>query len=85
MASKVLMGDMPELVENIPNNLNNEIYSLYSCALVNRYWCKMSIPILWKDPFSLEQRPSFISSYFSSLGEDENIVLKEYGINKEFS
>ncbi|KAF0490036.1 hypothetical protein F8M41_022001 [Gigaspora margarita] len=64
MASKVLMGNMPELVENIPNNLNNEIYSLYSCALVNRHLCKMSIPILWKDPFSLERRPSFISSYF---------------------
>ncbi|KAF0457822.1 hypothetical protein F8M41_001105 [Gigaspora margarita] len=30
MASKILMGDMPELMENILKHLNNEIYSLYS-------------------------------------------------------
>ncbi|KAF0541527.1 hypothetical protein F8M41_005297 [Gigaspora margarita] len=35
MASKIHMGDMPELMENIFNNLNNEICSLYSCALNN--------------------------------------------------
>ncbi|KAF0530824.1 hypothetical protein F8M41_011990 [Gigaspora margarita] len=39
MASKIFMGDMPELMENILNNLKNEFYSLYSCALVNRHWC----------------------------------------------
>ncbi|KAF0382461.1 hypothetical protein F8M41_011917 [Gigaspora margarita] len=36
MASKIFMGDIPELMEIILNNLNNEIYSLYSCALVSR-------------------------------------------------
>ncbi|KAF0407962.1 hypothetical protein F8M41_008677 [Gigaspora margarita] len=35
MASKMLMGDMPELMENILKHLNNEIYSLYSCALIS--------------------------------------------------
>ncbi|KAF0454741.1 hypothetical protein F8M41_001520 [Gigaspora margarita] len=29
----MLMGDMPELMENILNNLNREFNSLYSCAL----------------------------------------------------
>ncbi|KAF0469851.1 hypothetical protein F8M41_025486 [Gigaspora margarita] len=89
MASKMLMGDMPELMENILKHLNNEIYSLYSCALVNRHWCKMSIPILWQDPFSIQRRPLFIPIYFSSLGEDEKLFikecLKEFGINIEFS
>ncbi|KAF0555491.1 hypothetical protein F8M41_017214 [Gigaspora margarita] len=85
MASKIVTGDMPELMENILNNLNNEIYSLYSCALVSRHWCKMSIPILWQDPFSFNQSPLFISKYFSSLGEDEKFSLKECGINTEFS
>ncbi|RIB16816.1 hypothetical protein C2G38_2188958 [Gigaspora rosea] len=85
MASKILMGDMPELMEDNLNNLDNEIYSLYSCVLVNRYWCKMSIPILWQDPFSFDRSPLFISNYFSSLGEYEKIILKECGINEEFS
>ncbi|RIB08022.1 hypothetical protein C2G38_2212742, partial [Gigaspora rosea] len=91
MASKILVADMPELMENIFNNLNNEITrsSLRSCALVNRYWCKMAVPILWQDPFSSVQRPLFISKYFSSLEEDEKLGLKEFleerGINEEFS
>ncbi|RIB15494.1 hypothetical protein C2G38_2192260 [Gigaspora rosea] len=62
----MFMGNMPELMENILKHLNNEIYSLYSCALI------FIIPI-----------------YFSSLGEDEKLVvkkcLKEFGINIEFS
>ncbi|KAF0555470.1 hypothetical protein F8M41_017193 [Gigaspora margarita] len=33
MASRIFMGNMPELMEDILNNLNNDIYSLYSCAL----------------------------------------------------
>ncbi|KAF0557809.1 hypothetical protein F8M41_012266 [Gigaspora margarita] len=34
MASKIFMGDMPELMENILNNVNDdEFYTLYSCAL----------------------------------------------------
>ncbi|RIB15488.1 hypothetical protein C2G38_2192249 [Gigaspora rosea] len=89
MASKILMGDMPELMENILKHLNNEIDSLYSCALVNRHWCKMSIPILWKDPFSIKRRSLFIPIYFSSFGENEKLIikecLKELGINIEFS
>ncbi|KAF0492918.1 hypothetical protein F8M41_021515 [Gigaspora margarita] len=54
MASKIFTGSMPELMEKILNNLhvNNEFNSLYSCTLVNRHWCKVSIPILWQNPFS---------------------------------
>ncbi|KAF0541553.1 hypothetical protein F8M41_005324 [Gigaspora margarita] len=84
MASKILMGDILELVENILNNLNNEIYSLHSCALVSRNWCKLSIPLLWQNPFSIDQSSSFISQYFSSLDENEKIILNEYGINIKF-
>jgi len=75
---------MPELLENFLNHLNNEIDSLYSCALVSRHLCKISIPILWQDPFSFDQNPLFISQYFSSLDENEKLGLKEYGINIEF-
>ncbi|RIB26323.1 hypothetical protein C2G38_277137 [Gigaspora rosea] len=89
MASKIFMGNMPELMEKILSNLNNEVYTLYSCALVSRHWCKMSIPILWKDPFSFEQNTLFISKYFSSLDENEKLRLKEslriYKINIEIS
>ncbi|KAF0547181.1 hypothetical protein F8M41_000751 [Gigaspora margarita] len=85
MPSKIFTGDMPELMESILNNLNNEFNSLYSCALVSRHWCKISIPILWQDPFSFRKSSLFISKYFSSLDEDEKFVLKECGINTESS
>ncbi|KAF0542523.1 f-box domain-containing protein [Gigaspora margarita] len=81
MSSKMFM---PELMEIVFNNLNNEIYSLYSCALVSRHWCKMSIPFLWQNPFSFCQNPLFISQYFSYLDENEKSVLKECGINVKF-
>ncbi|RIB13442.1 hypothetical protein C2G38_1734847 [Gigaspora rosea] len=84
MASKILTGDMIELMDNILNNLDNEISSLHSCALVSRYWCKLSIPLLWQNPFSIDQSSSFIFQYFSSLEETEKIILKEYGININF-
>ncbi|KAF0496458.1 hypothetical protein F8M41_020980 [Gigaspora margarita] len=85
MASKMFTGGMPELMDVILNNLNNDSYSLYSCTLVNRYWCKMSIPVLWKDPFSFKQKPLFISNYLSFLDKDEKFILKKLGINAEFS
>ncbi|KAF0479015.1 hypothetical protein F8M41_023923 [Gigaspora margarita] len=85
MASKTLKGDLPELMENILNNLNDDIHSLHSCTLVSRHWCKMSIPILWQEPFLVERKPLFISNYFSSLGEYEKFFLKRCGINEEFS
>ncbi|RIB20420.1 hypothetical protein C2G38_2080848, partial [Gigaspora rosea] len=45
----------------------------------------ISIPILWREPFEFSQSPLFISKYLSSLGECEKVILKEYGINKEFT
>ncbi|RIB20425.1 hypothetical protein C2G38_2179355 [Gigaspora rosea] len=44
MASKIHMGVMPELMENILNNLNNEICTLYSCALsfiISKYFSSL--------------------------------------------
>ncbi|KAF0561084.1 hypothetical protein F8M41_000109 [Gigaspora margarita] len=81
----MMMGDMPELMEIILNNLNNEFYSLYSCALVSRHWCKMTIPIIWQNPFSFDQNPLFISQYFSSFDENEKFGLEKYGINVNFA
>ncbi|KAF0488814.1 hypothetical protein F8M41_022179 [Gigaspora margarita] len=88
MASKIFMGNMPELMEKILNNLDKEIHSLYSCALVSRHWCEMSIPIIWRNPFSdYPFEPTFISIYISSFEDPEDDVksiLKEYGININF-
>ncbi|KAF0557800.1 hypothetical protein F8M41_012256 [Gigaspora margarita] len=84
MPSKLFMGDMPELIENILNHLNDKYYSLFSCALVNQHWYKMSIPIFWQNPFLFDSNLLFISEYFSSLDENDKFILKECGINAKF-
>ncbi|RIB22077.1 hypothetical protein C2G38_1031727 [Gigaspora rosea] len=88
MASKIFIGNMPELMEKILNNLDHKIRSLYSCALVSRHWCEMSIPIIWRNPFSFQVfKPMFISIYISSfkdLEDDVKSILKEYWININF-
>ncbi|GBB89116.1 hypothetical protein RclHR1_01580017 [Rhizophagus clarus] len=48
---------MSYLVEDcliiIFNELRKKPSSLYSCILVNKYWCHVAMPILWEDPFEL--------------------------------
>ncbi|GBC09205.1 hypothetical protein RclHR1_08690008 [Rhizophagus clarus] len=36
------------------NELKYDLNSLYSCILVNRLWCRVAIPILWKRNFDTE-------------------------------
>src|SRR6266498_1861173 len=46
---------MSQLVEDclriIFAELQDDSNSLYSCILVNRFWCRIGVPILWKNPF----------------------------------
>ncbi|RIB23743.1 hypothetical protein C2G38_2170420 [Gigaspora rosea] len=52
-----------------------------SCEPI-RYWCKIAIPILWQDPFSLEENYSIILKYISSLSEE---TLNESWLNEKIS
>src|ERR1043166_2731827 len=79
--SKLFSGNLPELTDHILQYLRNDIKSLYSCALVNRYFCRISIPILWEDPFSIECQEgylyNFLDIYFLFLNQDDK---KTFGI-----
>src|ERR1700722_6069439 len=47
---------------------------LYPCLLVNRYWCKNIIPLLWSHPFkglSSENRYKLIHTYLACLDREE--------------
>ncbi|RGB27596.1 hypothetical protein C1646_768921 [Rhizophagus diaphanus] len=79
--SKIFSGDIPEVMQNIIENLRDDIKSLYSCILINRNCCFLAIPLLWEDPFSVKYRNNlshhFIDTYFSFLNEnDKNKVNK---------
>jgi hypothetical protein len=69
-----------ECFSNVLSFLDNQC--LYSCLFVNKYWCSLSIPILWKDPFeSICMRPKLINTLLSCLNEEEISSLIPYAIN----
>src|ERR1051325_4093885 len=45
---------MSSLVEDCLRIIFSELQegSLYSCILVNRFWCQTGVRILWKDPYN---------------------------------
>src|ERR1044071_5666928 len=57
--------------------------SLYKCLFVNRYYCKLSIPTLWKNPFEFHSRPkaSLINTLLACLNAFEISSLIPYTIN----
>src|ERR1043166_7850642 len=79
--SKLLSGDLPELSTQIIRNLRNNISTLHSLTLVNRFWCRLAIPLLWEDPFSVKCQENYLSShfidtYFLFLNEDDKSKVK---------
>src|SRR5947199_2338486 len=75
--SKLFSGDLPEISTYIIQNLRNNFNTLYSLALVNRFWCRLAIPLLWEDPFSRKKLPShFIDSYFLFLSDSDKSRIK---------
>uniref|UniRef100_U9U6K3 F-box domain-containing protein n=1 Tax=Rhizophagus irregularis (strain DAOM 181602 / DAOM 197198 / MUCL 43194) TaxID=747089 RepID=U9U6K3_RHIID len=86
--SKICSGNLVELAEEIIQYLRDDISSLYSCILVNRLWCRIAIPLLWEDPFSVPtQKFDFIKILLRSLNdEDKTRLIVKYGFNNnEFS
>ncbi|RGB41506.1 hypothetical protein C1646_752063 [Rhizophagus diaphanus] len=62
--------------------LRIDFSTLYSCILVNRLWCHLTIPLLWENPFSItKQNYNFIGIYLHNLNGDLKAKLNEYKID----
>ncbi|CAG8476855.1 1655_t:CDS:2 [Diversispora eburnea] len=73
-----------ECIRNIILYLEDDRKSLYSCLRVNRFWCRNSVPILWKRPFEkriTKKGGKIIQTYLSSLNDQEKTILIENEIN----
>ncbi|GBB86052.1 hypothetical protein RclHR1_01250015 [Rhizophagus clarus] len=80
-------GDLPELLNEVIQHFNYDHRTLHSCILVNRLWCRLSIPLLWKNPFSIKfpKNYHYIEIYLYNLNGDDKTKLNEYAIyNKPF-
>ncbi|CAB4426532.1 unnamed protein product [Rhizophagus irregularis] len=80
--SKIFSGDLPELISEIIKYFHNDFSTLYSCILVNRLWCRLAIPLLWEDPFSIPTKNfNFIIIYLHNLNDNDlKTKLNEYEI-----
>src|SRR4051794_8821446 len=64
------------------NELKTDEVSLYSCLLVNKVWCNVVVPILWKEHSSFglwcyghESRNKFINTILSCLPSSSKQLL----------
>src|SRR5436853_6289785 len=79
---KMPLPSLPdECFSGILSYLDRE--SLYQCLFVNRYYCKFSIPVIWRDPFiaPTSEKLSLINTLLSCLNEDEISSLIPCAIN----
>ncbi|PKY51911.1 hypothetical protein RhiirA4_424860 [Rhizophagus irregularis] len=83
--SKVLLGNFPELTDDIIRYFQDDISTLHSCILVNKFWCQIAIPLLWKDPFSIKNPKNFhfIEIYLQKINEKDKTQLNRCGINND--
>jgi hypothetical protein len=76
--------DLPELTNEIIKYCQNDFSTLHSCMLVNRLWCRLTIPLLWENPFSIPtENYNFIEIYLYNLNQQDKLRLKEYGIKND--
>lgn len=70
--------------------LHDDRCSLYSCLLVNRFWCKTVVPVLWKDPWKFlnnlkdfNRDELFLNTILLHLSEEsKNYLRNQDSINK---
>ncbi|CAB4426609.1 unnamed protein product [Rhizophagus irregularis] len=79
--SKIFSGDLPELTYKIINFLQNDYSTLYSCILVNRLWCRLAIPLLWENPFSIyAKNHNYIEIYLLYINDDLKTKFYKYKV-----
>ena len=76
-------------ISSLPDECFSDVLSyldrktLYKCLFVNRYFCKITIPLIWREPFINWRKKIKISSIhtlLACLNEDEISSLIPYAI-----
>lgn len=75
----------PDCFAEILVHLQDDKSTLYNCLLLNRLFCRLVIPLLWKRPFDLiQQSSSFVerggntTSTINSLERNAALIIKTY-------
>ncbi|CAG8707972.1 34909_t:CDS:1, partial [Racocetra persica] len=85
MDSSFILFNIPDYVSEIICHLFDDHQALFSCALVNRSWCRSAIPLLWSDVFnnhlSHNKEIKIIHTYVKGLPEIQKINLINNNLN----
>ncbi|CAG8582377.1 1162_t:CDS:2 [Funneliformis mosseae] len=69
-----------ECLQEIFEHLQDDEISLHSILLVNRFWCKNVLPILWRQPFYLCAKrgasPKLVETYIQCMDNESKCQLK---------
>ncbi|CAI2169931.1 19578_t:CDS:2 [Funneliformis geosporum] len=76
----VIPGNLSvECFEQVLIHFKNDPATLFKCLLVNRLWCRLSVPLLWSHPFEYhgfgEFAANIIQIYIACLPEDKRQIL----------
>ncbi|PKK62277.1 hypothetical protein RhiirC2_790606 [Rhizophagus irregularis] len=74
-----------DVLYSIFEELRNDKKSLYSCLLVDRTWCVVAVPILWKNPTRTDNPNYYLSekvvcALFNVIYSHLSVELREYDI-----
>jgi hypothetical protein len=73
------MSQLPiDCLNEIFEYLENDKPNLYSCILVNRFWCRVSVRIFWRNAYNYST--SNFSTLISCLPKESKEILNENGI-----
>ncbi|CAG8669279.1 20501_t:CDS:1 [Dentiscutata erythropus] len=81
----------PDCFAVILDYLQDDKATLHSCVLINRMWCRLTVPLLWSRPFSLVSQNKIntiernaaliISTYVSCFSDSERQQLIDEGFD----
>ena len=73
------MSQLPaDCLNEIFEYLEDDKFTLYSCILVNRFWCKVSVRIFWRNV--RDYSVSNFSTLIACLPNESKEILHENGI-----
>ncbi|CAG8442786.1 6489_t:CDS:2 [Acaulospora colombiana] len=87
-----LPQECPKIMLQLPLEVFDEIFrhlkfdkrSLYSCLLVNRFWCRKVVPLIWRRPMPYNQKKNGnhvdVGVFIPFFNEEERKGLMESGI-----
>jgi hypothetical protein len=78
-----------DCIYHILNYLQNNRFTLFNCLLVNRFWSKVTIPLLYANPFSRLKdgnKTLIINTFLLCLNEEErNYLIKQNNNHKKLN